>query len=77
MTNLVQKLLGYGQFRKAVIMVIRKLPLTYNGKMVKLHFYALKKWQMYYVISSKFLSVRPSVRANKQGLEAIFGLFWT
>ena len=33
------------------------------------------KWQVYYVILSEFLSVRPSVRVNIQCLGAIFGLF--
>ena len=36
-----------------------------------------KKWQVYYVILSEILSVRPSVQVNIQGLGAIFGLFWT
>ena len=39
-----------------VAMAKRKLTLTYNGKMVKLHSYALKKWLVYYVILSEFLA---------------------
>ena len=36
-----------------VVMTTKKLPLIYNGKMVKLHFYAQpKKWQVYYVVPS-------------------------
>ena len=72
-SSLVQ-LLGKGQFKIAKIVSWfgchgnRKLPVTYNGKMVKLHFYVLPKmWQVYYVIPSKILSVRLSVWANIQG----------
>ena len=32
-----------------------------------------KKWQVYYVILSEFLSVRPPIRMNIRGLGAIFG----
>ena len=34
-----------------------------------------KKWQVYYVIPSEILSVRPSVQANIQGLGPILGFF--
>ena len=43
--------------------------------MVKLHFYAHhKKWQMYCVLPSEFVSVRPSVRVNIQDLGAILDI---
>ena len=46
--------------------LVQKLPLTYNGKMVKLHFMPHhKKWQVYYVIPSEILSVRLSGQTSK------------
>ena len=44
------------------------LPLTYNGKMIKLHFYAppQKKRQVYYDIPSECFSVCQSVQVNIQ-----------